>query len=214
MRNGKRTHPRGGGNSTVRSRRLHSPGRLRGPISRRARPRSTAGNGKTMAEKSQKTTQKQAKGKTSNGSASKTTARRAGVPTRPAAERQKTPPAAAKAQKPPEQSHQPAEPENPQPPRHGIEVLREKARERVENHADILIDALVAKALKGFATSMDILCGPAAPEKPHSASSPEENDHTAEIRDWASQPEYQDCDGHPDEPQPGRLETVHAVAED
>lgn len=223
-RNGTRTLPPEV-NSTARSRRLAFASRLRAPISRRAGPRTVAGNGKTMAEKSRKATHAKAKGRTTNGKPGRTTAGRAGARTKPAVEPQKTTPAEAPAQEP-----QPADetsrpggaaglPRPAETESHGLDRLIEKLDKMLDRESEGIADSWAKQIKAGDPGCLKGMVSLLGQKKRRDELKGEEESRALRLHQLAAEPEYQepapDAENNETEnPQPGQLENLHAVAQD
>lgn len=224
-----RTHPHKGDNSTVRSRRLalpHEP--PSGPISRRAGPRTSAGNGKTMAESTKKITHKRAKGRAIDGKSTRRTTGRAGARGKRPIGPQKT--AQAEAQKRKKRTfprnlriHFPGAgraagtPHAAESGKYGIDRLTQEIDRMLENESTNLARALVKQIAEGHAGSARIAV--ALTEKMKRKEEMESNQERLRetIDKVQSEPEFEEPardEGQTDKPQPGVVETMHAVAED
>ena len=173
-----------------------------------------------MAETSKKTTQSRAKGRTTNGKAAQT-----GAGANPANRRK------AKSRPQTKKKRRGAGGAARKPSQNGLARLKRAAQKVLAENSDKLMVALEEKALLGFASSMKCLVDLAKPEpaqpKPYSECSA----LTPYLEALKNEPEYVDPvededthlveaealpedSGNTDKPQPGELETVHAVATD
>jgi hypothetical protein len=190
-----------------------------------------------MAETTEKTTHKRAKGRTIDGQPHRRRTGRAGArekrPLGPqkaaqaeAQKRKKTTlprkrPRAGATIQPPDAGGATDNSQAAQSAKDGIALLKQEAAKILQEDFHPLLHALKKKALKGYASSMNLIVEYAKPGPPapgdKSVDKSEDGCFTNCVQDLAAQPEFIDPADDKDEdkkPEPVVIDTIHAVAED